>query len=771
GNDQGDELGTSVAIEGDYAVIGAMGDDDIGPSNGAAYILKNNSGTWGQTNKIWSTDIAQTDHFGSSVAISSSYIVVGATYVPSQSLIGAAYVFENNNGIGTQIAELTADDGVDGDKFACAVSIYGDTVVVGAHQRDDNGTTSGAAYVFTNNGTAWEQIFKLLASDGEPGDNLGISVNLSGNSVILGAYAEDEVGASGGAAYVYYLSEAPYAVDGPYDVYVNVDENASFKILAANTDSYQWQLDDGSGFLNITDNAVYSNSTTSTLQIKGATLGMDGYTYRCVLTNSQASVNSSSANLYVDNSTNHSIVIETQKILASDGDDFDEFGYSVAVSGNYAIVGAHHINSYSDESGFAYIYKKNGNTWEQVKILSPSDGAEDDEFGWSVDIYGEYAIVGAYKNSDDGDYSGSVYIFYKNNGGVDNWGQLHKFTASDADTRDYFGCDVAIADKWAIVGAYGDASGSAYLYERTNETWSFDSKIYSTTALTYNSFGKSVDIDGDFAIMRKKNDVVSIYEYDAGAWNEMQELVADDDNPSQNEYFGISVSIENGYAVVGAYHTSWSDCKGAAYVFYNNSGTWIQQAKLVANDVADGDNFGRSVAISGDTVVVGSPRNDFNGTTSGSVYVFKKKESNWVQFTKLVASDGNEGDRLGFSVALDNQSVFVGAKNREDNGTSSGAVYIYNNFDNPFVNLKEDIIKIGLKIYPNPASKYICVNLEQSNQKTYNISIYNINGKLVYRNMNYNNKSQIYLNNLNTGIYVLNAIVDEKLEKITFIVK
>ena len=426
GIDQGDIAGNSVFLEGDYAIVAARGDDDNGAYSGSAYIFHNNVGTWEQTDKIVSDDIAQNDYFGISVAISNDYIVVGASHVPNQTMVGAAYIFENNNGVGTQIAKLTANDGVNGDKFGDALSICGDTVVVGAYQHDVNGTTSGAAYVFTYNGSSWEQIFKLLASDGTPGDRLGYAVNISGNSVILGAYGDDENGDASGSAYVYYLSEEPFVIDGPYDAYVNVDEDASFSVLSANTDSYQWQVDDGSGFTDIMNGGVYSNATTNSLYITEAILDMNGYLYRCVLTNTNASINSNDATLYVGNSTNPSVVIETQKILTSDGEDFDEFGYSVAVSGDYAIVGAHHNNSHSTESGSAYIFKKNSSIWDEIAILSPSDGAEDDEFGYTVDIDGDYAIVGAYKNSDDGDYSGSAYIFYKDEGGTDNWRQVNK---------------------------------------------------------------------------------------------------------------------------------------------------------------------------------------------------------------------------------------------------------------------------------------------------------------------------------------------------------
>ncbi len=774
GNDQGDKLGTSVFIAGDYAVIGAMNDDDNGANSGAAYIFYYNSG-WAQVDKITSADVAENDHFGSSVAVSDNYVVIGAYHEPHPDLNGAAYIFENNSGICTQVTKLTADDGVSGDLFGTSVSIYGDTVVVGAHARDDNGTTSGAAYVYTDTGTSWSQIFKLLASDGEVGDRLGYSVNISGNSVIIGAYGDDDNGDASGSAYVYYLTEDPFIVAGPYDVTINVDENASFYVIAANADSYQWQLNEGTGFNNISNAGVYSNATTSMLNITGATLDMNDNQYRCVVTNTHASINSSSATLTVGSSTNPSVVIETQKIMADDGLNYDEFGYTVAVSGDYAVVGAHQNNSHSEESGFAYIFYKNIDTWEQIKKLAPSDGAEDDEFGYSVSISGDYAVVGAYKKDDNGEESGAAYIFYKDEGGADNWGEVSKFIASDGEARDYFGYSVAISGDYAIVGAYGDddthnSSGAVYMYYNNSGTWEFNSKLKTLAPQLDDRFGWAVAVYGDYAIIGANNDAAYIFR-NTGTWEQTDILIADDEDPQTHEYFGISVSIAEEYAVVGAYHDPWPECNGSAYVFYNNAGTWEQDAKLFANDAAAGDNFGRSVAVSRDTVIVGSPRNDFHGTASGSAYAFTKNGSNWEQTAKLVASDGDTGDRFGYSVAISENTVFAGAKVDDDNGVSSGSAYVFDNFENPFVTIEELASEYNFNIFPNPASNYICVDIDQENITACVIKIYDIVGRCAYQNNNYENLSQINTSNLHSGVYIVSIqAYNTRLNKV-FIVK
>ncbi|KPK80532.1 MAG: hypothetical protein AMS27_16880, partial [Bacteroides sp. SM23_62_1] len=175
--------------------------------------------------------------------------------------------------------------------------------------------------------------------------------------------------------------------------------------------------------------------------------------------------------------------IEILKRAASDGATGDQFGHSVSISGNYAIIGAPYEREDTSGSntligaGSAYIlYKDMGgtNNWGQVKKIVANDRAEDDYFGYSVSISGDYAIVGAW--SKDGE-TGSSYIFYKDQGGINNWGQVKKIVPSDGDGDEFFGCSVSINGDYAIVGAESedeeipgeytiDDIGSAYIFHK-----------------------------------------------------------------------------------------------------------------------------------------------------------------------------------------------------------------------------------------------------------------------------------------------------------------
>ena len=157
------------------------------------------------------------------------------------------------------------------------------------------------------------------------------------------------------------------------------------------------------------------------------------------------------------------------KINASDGGPFEEFGYSVSISGDYAVVGAFADDDSGSTSGSAYIFKRAGESWVQEAKLLPSDGAAGDRFGHSVSISDDYAVVGANGNDDNGSNAGSAYIFKRTG---TSWAQQAKLLSSDGATDDEFGASVSISGDYAVVGSRDDDdngtnSGSAYVYKRT----------------------------------------------------------------------------------------------------------------------------------------------------------------------------------------------------------------------------------------------------------------------------------------------------------------
>jgi hypothetical protein len=380
--------------------------------------------------------------------------------------------------------------------------------------------------------------------------------------------------------------------------------------------------------------------------------------------------------------------IERSKLLALDGAVEDLFGYSVAISGDYAIVGTPYDDDNGSHSGSAYTFKWDGTAWVQQQKLLASDGAASDSFGYSVSISGDYAVVGALSDDDNGADSGSAYIF-KWNGTA--WVEQQKLLASDGAAKDYFGV-VAICGDYVIVGAYLDDSsridaGSAYIFKRDVTTWTQQAKLTASDGATEDYFGL-VAISGDYAIVGAYGDddkgtysgSAYIFHWDGTMWTQQQKLLASDGAAS--DYFGQSVSISGDYAIVGApYDDDNGSHSGSAYIFYRDGTTWLQQAKLLISDGYANDWFGCSVSISGDYAIVGANGDDSSRIDAGSAYIFKRDVTTWTQQAKLTATDGATEDYFGTFVAIDTDSssysAIVGIYSNNLFTNNFGAAYVF----------------------------------------------------------------------------------------------
>jgi FG-GAP repeat len=395
---------------------------------------------------------------------------------------------------------------------------------------------------------------------------------------------------------------------------------------------------------------------------------------------------------------------QVAKLLASDGAGVDHFGSSVAINGGTVVVGAPHDDDNGSDSGSAYVFERDHggvDNWSEAAKLTASDGAEYESFGGSIALSGDTVVVGASFDGGSGYHAGSAYVFERDQGGADNWGQATKLTASDAASYDNFGWSVAISSDTVVVGASGDddngsRSGSAYVFERDHggaDNWGEAAKLTASDGGEIDLFGVSVAIRGDTVVIGADADDENgsgsgsayVFERDHGGadnWGESTKLTASDG--VGGDRFGRSVALSGDTVVVGAlYDNDNGSNSGSAYVFERDHGgadNWGESAKLTAPDGAENDLFSSSVAISGGTVIVGAINNDDNGSNSGSTYVFERDRGgadNWGQTAKLTASDGAENDRFSSSVAISGGTVIVGANGDDDNGSASGSAYIF----------------------------------------------------------------------------------------------
>lgn len=396
---------------------------------------------------------------------------------------------------------------------------------------------------------------------------------------------------------------------------------------------------------------------------------------------------------------------EVTKLTASDASANDHFGEAVANSGVYLIVGARFKDGIGINSGKAYIFARNqeGNV-DQVRILAPDDAFQGDEFGVSVAIDGDIAIAGAFHDSDAGTFSGSVYVFYRNHGGTDNWGQFVKRTALDAAATDLFGGSVSISGDIALVGAPGDDDpddpvdgedqGSAYIFYRDEggtNNWGQRVKLTAPAADASegDKFGSAVSLSGDTAIVGAPFDGNSnrgfayVFQRDQGGqdtWGLVEKLV--EPNSAAENQFGGAVAISGSFAIVGAQFSNNNGAdSGSAYIFARDPGgpNWDPVVMLTAADAAEGDSFGCTVSISGDTATVGAPLDDDNESASGSAYIFQRDygDADWGQVAKIVASDGQASDFFGGSICASGDIVVVGASLEDQAAFDAGASYIF----------------------------------------------------------------------------------------------
>ena len=385
--------------------------------------------------------------------------------------------------------------------------------------------------------------------------------------------------------------------------------------------------------------------------------------------------------------------VQQQKLTATDGAEGDVFGFSVAIAGDTAVVGAFLDNIDANANqGSAYVFVRSGTTWTQQQKLTAADGTASDEFGYSVAIAGDTIIVGTHFDSTSKNVNqGSAYIFVRNG---TTWTEQQKLKAADGAAGDEFGYSAAITGDTVIVGALLDNidtngdQGSAYVFVRNGTTWTQQQKLTAADGAAIDGFGYSVAIAGETIIVGALDDDIGtntdqgsayVFVRSGTTWTEQQKLTAVDGAASDE--FGWSVAIAGDTALVGALgdDTGTNIDQGSAYIFVRSGTTWTEQQKLTAADGAAGDDFGWSVAIAGDTALVGALGDDI-GTNidQGSAYVFVRSGTVWTEQQRLTAADGAANDGLGYSVAIAGETMIVGAPVDSIGGNADqGSAYIF----------------------------------------------------------------------------------------------
>nr|CRH04297.1 protein of unknown function [Candidatus Magnetococcus massalia] len=384
--------------------------------------------------------------------------------------------------------------------------------------------------------------------------------------------------------------------------------------------------------------------------------------------------------------------VEIGKLTASDGQTEDYLGYASAISGSAAIVGAYKEDTVATSAGAAYIYQLSNGSWGQTAKIQASDAGYGDYFGQAVAISGDYALIGAPYADDGATNSGEAYLFQKS-ANSDSWSEISTLQSSTLSSYDYFGYTVEIEDETAMVGAiYGDTGGAVSVFNKGSDgvSWVETAQLTAADIQYGDYFSIDMAISGNYAIIGASrgddlgtdSGVAYIFESTDGgsSWAQKTKLLASDG--ASYDYFGTSVSISGNYAIVGAhYDDDQATSTGSAYIFTSTDGwdSWSQVAKLTASDAEAHDLFGANVEIVGNYALISAHGEDGSSDNQGAAYLFERSAdgTTWQEVTKLQASDGSSFNDFGKSLGMDEEHFIIGAYGHDSQADDDGAAYIY----------------------------------------------------------------------------------------------
>jgi hypothetical protein len=764
----GAQLGTSVAVEGDYTVVGALGDDIGGADSGVVKVFHSTTGEllWLITNP----SPAANDQFGYSVAISGTRVVVGATRddtgatdagsvyiydlstgtptVPVTTLnnplpeatdlfgisvgisgtrvvvgangdnmgasnAGSAYVYDLSSITPTvPVATLGNPSPAVNDEFGFAVAISGFRVLVASPADDTGATDAGSAYIYDlNSATPAVPVITLNHPTVTAGDRFGRAADISGSRVVVGAYLNDTGAGDSGSAYVYDVSSGTptvplvtlnnptpatgdwfgraVAVDGTRVVIAAALDNTGASDAGS---AYVYDLSSGTPALPV---ATLNNPSPAVNDQFGGSLTISGT--RVVVgayLDDTGATDAGSAYVYDVSSgtpTVPVVLLNNPGLLAG-----DNFGNSVAVSGNLMVVGASYLDMTGAAAvGAAYVYDlSSGTPSVPVFTLNNPSPAVSDRFGSSVAISGTRVVVGAYLDDTGAANAGSAYVYDLNSGTP----TVPVTTLSNPGPAagDHFGYSVAISGTRVIVGAYFDDtdatnSGSAYAYDLSSGTPDVPvTTLNNPSPVAEDYFGGSVAISGMRVVVGAQGDNTnagdagSAYVYDLSSGTPtMPVATLNNPSPAGNDYFGWSVAISGIRVVVGAvYDDAGATDAGSVYVYDLSSGTPTLPAVTLSKlSPAVSERFGHAVAISGARVAVGANLDDTGATDAGSAYVYDLLSSApMVPVALLADPTPGANDQFGFSVAIDGSTIAIGSIYDDTVAYDKGYAYVFNAF-------------------------------------------------------------------------------------------
>ena len=449
------------------------------------------------------------------------------------------------------------------------------------------------------------------------------------------------------------------------------------------------------------------------------------------------------------------------------------WGHSVDISGTTLIAG---YTSYVGNAGGVFIMEQQGKRWNILDHFKTPDNGTRDQYGHSVAIEDDIAVVSAYEHGGKkpvaggplGEGPGRVYIYQRHGKG---FGEIAKLKGEGIKNNDRFGYSVDISGKTLVAGTpfHDEQKGAVYVYTLDNKQWKQQAKLQADDASVKNRFGWDCAVSENTIVVgaplaaapARLSGAAYVFKRQGDAWAQVAKVVPDDGDGGDG--FGISVDVSKSRIIVGA-NKDENEAKkrgsGSVYIFSGVGDVYTQEAKLTADELQEGAGFGLSVALDVNRALVGAPSTDTKrGDDSGAAYAFLKVGADWVLQARVIPEKGpkegqglTSGDNMGSAVALDGQFgrnfnfAAIGVQWDHQEGDDNGSVYIFDTADVEGLNIPLSVEPRGdlalttfgdikrtalLQNFPNPFNPETWIPYTLADDADVNVRIYDVEGKLV----------------------------------------
>jgi hypothetical protein len=674
--DVDDAMGFPIAVSGTRALVSALDfDEATGEPFGIVFAFEFRDGRWYYGQTLHPPRRSAETAFGAALAIDGDIAVIGEpggdAALPGQ---GFAVVYSLSGNRWQPQAELMAADGRQGDEFGSAVAVSGDSIVVGAFEAE----AAGAAYVFVrDDGNAWTQQARLLAGDREQGAAFATAVALSGDTALIGAPHDSiDLRRGQGSAYAFVRSGGAWTQQAKFIAPDGADFDHFGRSVALDGDP---AAPGGAPTRSKGDPNV---TAVALIGAYGDDIG--------------SNIDQGSAYAFVRNDATWS---QSQKLINTDGtpaDRSDEFaGWSVALAGNVALVGAFGMDGTDPSSGGAIVYGRSGNQWLRRDLLTNSR-PDSRALGFAVALTPDFAFAAtAFDHEAGNPERNGVQVWSR---ATPAWSETQRLYASTS-SHDLFGHSIAVSDSTALIGAPGadvggsESQGAVFVYGLGPSGWRLQARLTADDGAAGRLFGISVALDGtDTAYVGSANaatgalsgtGAVYVFERNASGWAQTAKLTTLD--AEINDFFGAAIAIDGESLLVGAPgDTVGGVMRGSVVSFARQGGVWVEGAKLFEPDAVRADGYGWSLALAGDLLLVGAPALDALQARGGSAYLYERDGARWTRRQRFQATAPVLPDGFGFAVELGlaneghgSDVAFFGAPLQEvDDVLGRGAVHV-----------------------------------------------------------------------------------------------